>query len=84
MQAYPGKLKEAIDQVEAILRRQRNVKYNEANNFDISTAEKTIHQFDSITAAIGLIAIAISGVGLLVWRDRRHEYHARQRDGKNP
>jgi len=66
MQAFPGKLKEAIDQVEAILRRQRNVKYNEPNNFDISTAEKTIRQFDSITAAIGLIAIAISGVGLLV------------------
>jgi putative ABC transport system permease protein len=66
MQAYPGKLKEAIDQVEAILRRQRNVKYNEPSNFDIGTAEKTIHQFDSITAGIGLIAIAISGVGLLV------------------
>ena len=66
MQAYPGKLKEAVDQVEAVLRRQRNVKYDQPNNFDINTPEKIVRHFDSITAAIGLIAIAISGVGLLV------------------
>ncbi len=66
MQAYPGKLQEAVDQVEAVLRRQRNVKYDQPNNFDINTPEKIVRHFDSITAAIGLIAIAISGVGLLV------------------
>jgi putative ABC transport system permease protein len=66
MQAYPGKLKEAVDQVEVVLRRQRNVKYDQPNNFDINTPEKIVRQFDSITAAIGLIAIAISGVGLMV------------------
>ena len=32
----------------------------------LSTADRIITQFDSITAAIGLIAIAISSVSLLV------------------
>ena len=36
------------------------------NNFDIKTADKFIEQFDSITAMVGLIAIAISSLGLLV------------------
>ncbi len=61
-----GQLPTALDQVEAVLRRQRNVRFNEPNNFDLSTSEKFIKQFDSITAAIGIIAIAISGVGLMV------------------
>ncbi|HEU4389301.1 MAG TPA: FtsX-like permease family protein, partial [Blastocatellia bacterium] len=42
------------------------VKYSEPNNFDLNTADRFIQQFDSITATIGLIMIAISGVGLLV------------------
>ena len=66
IRAKSGQLQTALDQVEAVLRRQRNVKFNEPNNFDLSTSEKFIKQFDSITAAIGLIAIAISGVGLMV------------------
>src|SRR6266542_3680696 len=35
-------------------------------NFDIKTADKFIEQFDNITAMVGLIAIAISSLGLLV------------------
>jgi len=66
IRAKSGQLHAALDQVEAVLRRQRNVKFNEENNFDLSTADKVIRQFDSITAAIGLIAIAVSGVGLMV------------------
>ncbi len=66
IRAHSGQLKVALDQVEDILRRQRGVKYNEPNNFDLNTADRFIEQFDSITAAVGLIAIAISGVGLLV------------------
>jgi putative ABC transport system permease protein len=61
-----GQLTEALQQSEEILRRRRNVKFNEPNNFDIKTADKFIEQFDSITAMIGLIAIAISSLGLLV------------------
>ena len=66
IRAKSGRLAEAMDQVEQVLRRQRGVKYNEPNNFDLSTADRMVKQFDSIFAALGLIAIAISGVGLLV------------------
>jgi putative ABC transport system permease protein len=61
-----GRLTEALQQSEEILRRRRNVKFNDPNNFDIKTADKFIEQFDSITAMVGLIAIAISSLGLLV------------------
>ncbi|HET6972694.1 MAG TPA: ABC transporter permease, partial [Pyrinomonadaceae bacterium] len=61
-----GKVQEALAQSEEILRRRRHVKFDEPNNFDIKTADKFIEQFDSITAMVGLIAIAISSLGLLV------------------
>jgi len=66
IQAKSGQLRTALDQVEEILRRRRGVKFDQPNNFDLGTADKIVQQFDSITAMIGLIAIAISGVGLLV------------------
>jgi putative ABC transport system permease protein len=61
-----GQVTEALTQAEEILRRRRNVKFGDPNNFDIKTADKFIEQFDSITAMVGLIAIAISSLGLLV------------------
>jgi putative ABC transport system permease protein len=61
-----GQVVEALTQSEEILRRRRQVKFGEPNNFDIKTADKFIEQFDSITAMIGLVAIAISSLGLLV------------------
>jgi putative ABC transport system permease protein len=66
IQAHSGKLSRALDETESILRRMRGVKPSEASNFSLSTADRYIEQFDSITATIGLIAIAISSVGLLV------------------
>jgi putative ABC transport system permease protein len=61
-----GRVTEALTEAEEILRRRRAVKFGEPNNFDIKTADKFIEQFDSITAMIGLVAIAISCLGLLV------------------
>jgi putative ABC transport system permease protein len=61
-----GQVLEALNQSEEIRRRRRLVKFGEPNNFDIKTADKFIEQFDSITAMVGLIAIAISSLGLLV------------------
>ena len=61
-----GQVSEALTQSEEILRRRRHVKFGEPDNFDIKTADKFIEQFDSITAMVGLIAIAISSLGLLV------------------
>lgn len=66
IRARSGQLRQALDQVEDVLRRQRGVKFNDKNNFDLNTADRFIEQFDSITAMVGLIAIALSSVGLLV------------------
>jgi len=66
IQAKPGRLNAALDEVESLLRRRRGVKPSEPRNFDLTTADRLIQQFDAITATVGLIAIAISGIGLLV------------------
>jgi putative ABC transport system permease protein len=66
IRAKTGMLAAGLDQVEQVLRRQRGVKYDQPNNFDLQTASKIIEQFDSITMYVGLFAIAISAVGLLV------------------
>ena len=66
MRAKSGRLPEALNQAEEILRARRNVKFSEPNNFDLKTADAFITQFDSIFGMIGVIAIAISSVGLMV------------------
>ena len=66
IRARSGEVNEALSQAEDILRRRRNVKFGDPNNFDIKTADKFVEQFDSITAMMGLVAIAISCLGLLV------------------
>jgi putative ABC transport system permease protein len=66
IQAKSGQIHQAIDQVEGIMRRQRGVKLSEPNNFDLGTADRFISEFDNITALAGMIAIAMSSVGLLV------------------
>ncbi|MGE0132823.1 MAG: ABC transporter permease [Blastocatellales bacterium] len=66
IRAKTDMMREGLDQVEQILRRQRGLKSSDPNNFDLSTADKMIEQFDGITMYVGLFAIAISAVGLLV------------------
>jgi putative ABC transport system permease protein len=66
VRAREGQFRQALDQTEEVLRRVRNVPFNAPNNFDLGTADKFIGQFDSIMGMIGLVAIAISSVGLLV------------------
>lgn len=66
IKAKDGQIQQALLDSEDILRKRRQVPFGEPNNFDIKTADKFIEQFDSITAMVGLIAIAISSLGLLV------------------
>jgi putative ABC transport system permease protein len=66
IQAKKGQLNEALQDSEDILRKRREVNFNAPNDFDIKTADKFIQQFDSITGMVGLVAIAISSLGLLV------------------
>ena len=64
--AKPGLRKDAFDEVDGIMRRLRNLKKEDEDDFAISTPDQIIEQFDKITALIGLVAIAISALGLLV------------------
>lgn len=66
MRALPNQSAAAIDQIEEILRTRRGVKFADPNNFDVKTADAFITQFDSIFGMVGMIAIAISSVGLMV------------------
>lgn len=66
IQAKPGQLNDAAQEVEGILRQRREVKYGEPNNFDVKTADNFIQQFDGIIGGVGAAAIAISCLGLLV------------------
>ncbi|MDA2928949.1 ABC transporter permease [Acidobacteria bacterium AH-259-O06] len=64
--ARSGQLQTALDHTEMILRRQRGLRSDQANDFDITTFDKLVDQFDAIVGGIGLVAIAISAVGLMV------------------
>ena len=55
-----------MDETESILRRQRGLRIDQGNNFDLNTADNMIKQFDALTATMGLVAIAILAVGLMV------------------
>jgi len=64
--AKEGRLSEAQDQVEDMLRIRRKVAYGETNNFALATADSIIDQFQSITAGVALAMIVISSIGLMI------------------
>ena len=64
--AKPGKRQEAYDEVHGVMRRIRRLPTDAKDDFAISTPDQIIQQFDRITGLIGLVAIAISALGLLV------------------
>jgi putative ABC transport system permease protein len=64
--AKPGMRKDAFDDIEAIMRRTRHLVTGKPDDFSLQTPDQIMQQFDQITGLIGLIAIAISGLGLLV------------------
>jgi putative ABC transport system permease protein len=66
IKAKSGRVMEALEESESILRKRRNLAFDKPNDFDIKTADQFIKQFDGITGMVGLIAIAISSLGLLV------------------
>jgi len=59
-------LEEASDEVIQIMRRQRKLKANEDNDFDVTSLDATIDFIERLTAPIALILSAISSIGLLV------------------
>src|ERR1022692_4681841 len=64
--AKPGNRADAYQEVEGVMRRIRRLATATPDDFAISTPDQIIQQFDRITSLIGLVAIAISGLGLLV------------------
>jgi putative ABC transport system permease protein len=64
--AHAGRLDEAKDQIEDLLRRRRQVPPDKPNNFGIETADSIVQTFRSIMAGVALAMIAISSVGLMV------------------
>jgi putative ABC transport system permease protein len=64
--AHAGRLDEARDQIEDLLRRRRQVPFDKPNNFGMETADSIVQTFRSIMAGVALAMIAISSVGLMV------------------
>jgi len=64
--AFPGKLDQAKDEVTGLLRRRRNVKWSEPDNFGISSADAIISQFRDIMGTVVLVTVVISSIGLMV------------------
>jgi putative ABC transport system permease protein len=64
--ARPGMRQGALQEVEGVMRRIRRLPTGAEDDFAISTPDQIIQQFDNITSLIGLVAIAISALGLLV------------------
>ncbi|MCE5310887.1 MAG: FtsX-like permease family protein, partial [Acidobacteriales bacterium] len=64
--ARSGLRQQAYEEIENILRRVRRTPAGEENDFNVSTADQIIKQFDSVTGMVVLVSIAISALGLLV------------------
>ena len=64
--AKPGKRDDAFAEVDGTMRKLRHLPTGTVDDFSISTPDQIIQQFDQITGLIGLVAIAISALGLLV------------------
>jgi len=68
----PEAVPAAVEQVTELLRRRRNVRYDEENNFEVGTANSLIESFDKIimgTLAVmfvlSTVAFIVGGVGVM-------------------
>lgn len=64
--AKEGRVQQAQDQIEDMLRARRNVAFGKPNNFSTATADSIIEQFNSITAGVAVAMVVISSIGLLI------------------
>jgi putative ABC transport system permease protein len=64
--AKNGQLPAAVDEVRAVMRVQRRVPPNKPDDFFISTSEQLVQQFHNVTAAVALVMVVLSSIGLLV------------------
>ena len=66
IQAKSGMREKALEEIEGLLRIRRRVKPSEENNFALTTSDRFIEEFDSITGVVRIGVVAISSIGLLV------------------
>ncbi len=64
--ARPGMRKSAYEEVEGYMRRIRRLDTAAPDDFNVSTPDQIVQQLDKITGLVGMVAIAISALGLLV------------------
>ncbi len=64
--AYEGKLEQAKDDVQDLLRIRRQVPFGAKNNFAMETAASLIDQFAAISNGVFVAMIVISSVGLMI------------------
>jgi putative ABC transport system permease protein len=66
VRAKSGKLQEAIEEISTVLRKQRRVRWNENDNFEVNTADTLVSAFDDIVFAVLAVMFLLSTVGFLV------------------
>jgi putative ABC transport system permease protein len=66
IEAYPGLMADAQDEVITTLRRVRQLRAGVDNNFSLTTAEMMKGLFDKITGAAAMVVILIAAVSLFV------------------
>ena len=66
IRSEPGRREEARLEAEFVLRRLRRLGPGEANDFNLSTADQIIGNFDRLAAVIGAVTVALAGISLLI------------------
>lgn len=66
IRARPDRLEQARDETEFLLRRLRRLAPEADNDFNLSSADQIIRTFDNLSAAIGLVTVALAGVSLFI------------------
>jgi putative ABC transport system permease protein len=61
-----GRLQEAMEEIVQVLRKQRRVRWNADNDFELSTADTLIKSFDDIVFATLAVMFLLSTVGFMV------------------
>jgi putative ABC transport system permease protein len=64
--AKEGYRAQALEQIEEILRRKRQLRWNEDNDFEMETPDSIIEKFDKMTSATVAVMFALSTVAFLV------------------
>lgn len=66
IEAFPGKIEDAQDEVITAMRRIRGLRPEDNNNFSIITSEMMKSLFNKITGVAALVVLLIAGVSLIV------------------